>query len=226
MKYEKLKQKIFNSFRNFKQGKRRFSSFEQKLLNLKWPVYSYILMANAAMYFAWNSPFFSERFLLHNFALSKYNLSHLKLHTLFTYNFSHLSLFHLISNSIGIYFIGKAVEGIFGPKVFLTVFIAGGFFGGLLALLTSNRMDNRPLVGGSAGVSALFGFFVMNFPREKIFILPIPFPLPAWLVCTVFFWYSYRQTFNPYSQVSHAGHFGGLLTGLMYYFIYNGVVVL
>ena len=226
MRFRNLKEQILNSFRNYKTGKRNFSNFEQKLLNLKYPIYQYVLMANVVVYFAWNSPIVTERFLFKNFTLSKFNLSHFKLHTLLTYNFSHIGFFHLLSNSLGIFFIGKAVEGIFGPKVFLTVFLAGGIIGGLLALLTAPRLDHRPLIGGSAGVSALFGFFVINFPKERIFIFPFPFPLPAWFVCAVFFWYSYKQTFNPYTSVSHAGHFGGLLTGLAYYFIYHGIVVM
>lgn len=192
---------------------------------MRYPLYSYLIGANIAMFFAWRSGIFSQSFLFNNFALSRDNLRRLRLHTLLTYNFSHTTFGHLFSNCLGIYFVGRAVESFFGPRVFLVTFLAGGVIGGLLSLAMQNKFDRRPMIGASAGASSLFGFFVMNFPYERVFIFPIPIPIPAWLLCTVFLFYSYRNSFDYYSNVSHSGHLGGLLTGLFYYFVFHGIVV-
>jgi len=206
--------------------RRNFSSLNERLMRLRYPLYAYIIGGNVAAFLLWNFRIFSPNFMLRHFALSKENLKRGRIYTLLTFNFSHTSPWHLLSNSIGLYFVGRTIESIFGPRVFLTLFMAGGLIGGLLALTMASKYDQRPLIGSSAGLSALLGFFVLNFPKEKFFILPIPIPIPGWLFGLGFLWYSWRNSRDSLSSVSHAGHLGGFLTGVMYFFIFHNILAL
>jgi membrane associated rhomboid family serine protease len=64
--------------------------------------------------------------------LSRENIRSGRLHTLITHAFTHINLYHLLSNSVGIYFIGGQIEKIFGPSLFLKVFFMGAILGGLI----------------------------------------------------------------------------------------------
>ncbi len=204
---------------------RSFSRLEERLVRLKWPLYYYLIGANIAVWLAWNSGIFSNRFMFANFSLSRHNMSMLRLHTLVTYNFSHIGLLHLLSNSVGLFFIGRAIEGMFGPRVLLLLYLAGGLTGGLVSLLGSHYKDPRPTVGASASISALLGFFIMNFPKEKLYIIPFPFGIPAWLLGSAYMIYSLAKSNDPFSSVQHKGHLSGMLTGIAYYFIFHGIVI-
>jgi len=228
---------VFNSFRRFyskhkgkiptfnKTTRRPFSSLENRLLRLKWPLVYYLLGANVGVYLAWNSGIFTNRFMFANFSLSKANMSLLRLHTLVTYNFSHMHFLHLLSNCVGLYFIGRTIEGIFGPRVLLMLYLAGGVAGGIVSLMGSSPYDMRPTIGASASLSALLGFFVMNFPHQKIYIFPIPFGISAWIVGAFYFFYSLRHANDPFSPVQHKGHFTGLLAGAAYYYIFHQIPI-
>ena len=51
---------------------------------------------------------------------------------LFTYQFMHFGLWHILCNMIGLYFIGKAIEEMYGGGVMLKLYLLGGVCGGLL----------------------------------------------------------------------------------------------
>ena len=212
-----MKQPIFG-FRHNKKPIRKFSFINDQLSKLRYPLYFYILAANGFVYLAWHSGIISKTFLMNNFFLNSFNMSNGKFYTLYTYAFAHTSLFHLLMNGVGIYFVGRAVEVFFGSRVLLNLHVLGAISGGIYAMMKKSPYDQRSIIGSSASFSAILAFFIMNFPKEMFLIFPIPIPIPAWLLGFGYFFYSWAQSGNPYSQVSHAGHFGGFLAGLTYYF--------
>ena len=141
-----------------------------------------------------------------------------------SYSFSHISIWHLFSNCLGLYYIGRSIEGIFGPRVLLMLYLSGGLLGGIVSLLGSNKFDTRPTIGASASVSALLSFFIMNFPKEKMYFFPIPFGISAWIIGVCYYFYTLRHVNDFNSNVQHKGHLTGFLTGVAYYFIFHGIV--
>lgn len=51
---------------------------------------------------------------------------------LITYQFMHFTLWHVLMNMLGLYFIGKAIEELYGRSVLLKLYLLGGVCGGLL----------------------------------------------------------------------------------------------
>ncbi len=115
----------------FKTRQYQFSWINNRLRNLRYPLYYYILLVNGGVYISWHSYIISKGFLSRNFMLSKENMGNGRLHTLLTHSITHLSFFHLLTNGIGIYFIGRHIEMIFGPRILLNCYLAGAITGGL-----------------------------------------------------------------------------------------------
>ena len=70
--------------------------------------------------------------------------------------------FHLLFNCIGLYFFGRAVEDVVGPRGLLKLYFAAGFVGGALQLLTTWILPGHvdaSVVGASAGVMGLLGVY-------------------------------------------------------------------
>jgi membrane associated rhomboid family serine protease len=71
-------------------------------------------------------------------------------------------------------------------------------------------------VGASGGVFGVLLAFAWFFPRQKLIVLPIPIPLPAWLVVAAYagielvFGVTARE-----QSVAHFAHLGGMLGGIL-----------
>jgi membrane associated rhomboid family serine protease len=74
--------------------------------------------------------------------------------------------------------------------------------------------------GQALGASgALFGVllaFGMEFPRERLMLIFLPIPIPAWLFVTLYglveLYFGVTQTLQ---GVGHFAHLGGMLTGFL-----------
>lgn len=197
-------------------NKKHFGFLEKITQKARYPMYAYILGINGGIYLGWQGFILSQNFIKKNFMLSRENLRKGRIWTLLTHSFTHLEFFHFLSNSIGLYFFGGQIERLFGPQVFLRIFLSGAVLGGLIQACTN--FYDLPMVGSSNAVSALLGFFVARYPRQKILLFPIPLPIPAWLFGLGFFYLNYRG-YDRQGQIGHAGHLSGFLTGLGYHFL-------
>jgi len=171
-----------------------------------------------------------ERFLIDWFKLNSDNFRELKVWTVITYAFLHdsNSIWHIISNMLGLFFIGRAVEASIGKKQFFIVYFCSAVIGGLIYIFF-HLDDSISVVGASAAVMGLLAFFCMSFPERPITFLlffVIPFTVkPKWVfwaflgISTYLLITSEMQGLN---SVAHSAHLGGFLTGVIYYrYIYN-----
>ena len=132
-----------------------------------------------------------------------------------THAFTQITLGHLLSNCIGIYFIGRELEKVLGSRTFLKVYFTGILIGAFLQLLRQDYYT--PMIGASNGVSAIFSFFALTFPQAKFYLFPFPIPVKAWHVLVLYTFISLGSVHQG-GSVGHAGHLGGLLTGLIFKF--------
>lgn len=84
-----------------------------------------------------------------------------------TYQFMHASPMHLMSNLVFLLLFGIALERLVSSLSMLIVFLGGGIFGALFALIT-DEPSAIPMVGASAAVSALIAFYLFVEPRKNI----------------------------------------------------------
>jgi membrane associated rhomboid family serine protease len=83
-------------------------------------------------------------------------------------------------------------------------------------IVTRFTPDAGYTVGASGGVFGVLLAFAWFFPRQKLIVLPIPIPLPAWLVVAAYagielvFGVTARE-----QSVAHFAHLGGMLGGIL-----------
>jgi membrane associated rhomboid family serine protease len=155
------------------------------------------------------------------FALSLDGLKQGFVWQLLTFQFMHAGLWHLLFNSLAIYFFGRPVETILGHGRFLTLYLSAGTFGGLMqmlfALLLPQYFD-APVVGASAGASGLVAAFAMLYWTERFTLLIyfIPVSMRGKTLLWVIFGLALIGLMTPNSNVANAAHLGGILTGVIF----------
>jgi membrane associated rhomboid family serine protease len=132
--------------------------------------------------------------------------------TIITNLFVHGGLWHLLFNMISLYFLGSFLLRLVGERSFLGVFFLGGIVGNIFYILLGPQ--NIPGVGASGAVFAIGGALMMIAPKLRVFIFPIPAPVPLWVAILIFFFLSFLP------GIAWQAHLGGLLLGLIagYYF--------
>lgn len=178
---------------------------------------------------------FDDLLGLHFFMASDF-----KLYQLFTYMFVHGGLEHIFFNMFAVWMFGRLMEQVMGSQRFLFYYIVCGVGAGLLQegaqyveylysglnaydtvnlegmLIPMSAYLNRwTTVGASGAVYGVLLSFGMTFPEERMFIIPIPFPIKAkWFVMGYAVIELLSALGNPGDGVAHIAHLGGMLFGL------------
>jgi len=132
--------------------------------------------------------------------------------TVVTYMFVHVGLFHLLFNSLALFFFGPPLEERWGSKDFLKFYFLAGMGGAAMSLL----FPYQSIAGASAAVYGIMVAFAMYWPDNPIYIWGI-FPVKAkYLVgfivgLSVFFALTGGQ-----SGVAHLAHLGGAVAAFAY----------
>jgi len=157
--------------------------------------------------------------LVHSLALSRDGLLEGRYWQPVSYMFLHGGILHLLVNTLGLYFAGREVEGICGPRHLLGVYFLGGILGGIAQLIAGP--STIEIIGASGGVCAVLLAFTTILPELEItalifFVLPLRMRAKwlgrAVIVTSVFF-----QLFaTGHDPVAHGAHLGGAITGWLY----------
>jgi len=133
--------------------------------------------------------------------------------TIVTNLFIHGSIWHILANMVTLYFFGRYLSMLIGDARFLLVYFLGGIVGNLFYMLLGPAYAIA--IGASGAVFAVGGALAVMAPKLRVYVFPIPAPLPLWAgVIGVFVVISIL----PY--VAWQAHLGGLAFGLLagYYF--------
>ena len=176
---------------------------------------------------------------LHFFLVSDFHI-----YQLVTYMFMHAGWSHIFFNMFALWMFGRIVESVWGPKRFLTYYLACGIgaglvqmaaqfvsfyvtmsgavpgfgFGDIMMAVHANELalNTWTTVGASGAIYGILLAFGMLFPEERIFIFPLPVPVKAkWFVLL----YAALELFlglgMPGDSVAHFAHLGGMLFGYL-----------
>lgn len=140
---------------------------------------------------------------------------------LLTYGFLHLGFGHFFWNMFGLWMFGSAVEGGWGSRRFLELYIAGilgaGMFSFVLSLTNILGSPNTTTLGASGGLYAVLMAFGIVYAENEIILFPFPFRIKAkYFVAILIFVTIVFSVGGSGSGVSHLAHLGGLLTGYLY----------
>jgi membrane associated rhomboid family serine protease len=174
-----------------------------------------LILANVAVFLLQQVPGLSEE-MLRLFALWP-------LGTLFrpwqvvTYAFLHdpRSLWHIFFNMFALFMFGRSLEEYWGSSRFLLYYLVCVVAAALTQLAVQyGSGTSYPTMGASGGVFGVLLAFAMYFPQQRVLVLPVPIPLPAWLFVTL---YGALELFlgvtGTQEGVAHFAHLGGMLGG-------------
>ncbi|WP_430467778.1 rhomboid family intramembrane serine protease [Winogradskyella ouciana] len=139
--------------------------------------------------------------------------------SIITYGFAHYGFFHILLNLLVLYFISRMLLNLFRPKMALNIYLLGIIVGGLAFLFVYNVLPKGfiinapPLVGASAGISALLIFLGAYMPETEVRLVffniklkYIAIALVAMDILGLFGW----------NQGGNVAHLGGALLGYFY----------
>ncbi|MBP7935711.1 MAG: rhomboid family intramembrane serine protease [Phycisphaerae bacterium] len=135
---------------------------------------------------------------------------------LFTATYLHVNLTHILLNMLGLYFLGPALERVWGRRQFFLVYTLGGVAGNILftAAGTIGWIESTTLgMGASGSILALLGAASVLFPDAEIYVY---FLLPV-RIRTFAIAYGAWFVYNIVHKGSNYGgdlcHLGGILLG-------------
>lgn len=188
-----------------------------------WSVVTRLLLINVLVFVANNLIFSNPNRRI--FGLSIDSLTSLYLWTPITYQFLHASLWHLLSNMIGLYFLGNMLLSLVSPRQVVSIYLVGGLAGGAFQLIWNYFTATDPLIiGASASVLAIVFAVVALIPHQRIqlllfFLIPINLSMRqiGWFILII----SGITLFSPTllsgkEAVAAMAHFGGIAWGWSY----------
>ena len=203
------------------------------------PVTKHLLIINVLMLLA---KYVAERYGIDFdslLGLHFFMASDFRLHQLFTYMFAHASFTHLFFNMFAVWMFGRIMEQVMGSRRFLFYYIVCGLGAGIvqeaaqfgeylysglsaydsvdlngMVIPMDTYLNRWTTVGASGSVYGILLSFGMTFPEERMFIIPIPFPIKAkWFVLGYAVIELMSALGNPGDNVAHMAHLGGMLFG-------------
>jgi membrane associated rhomboid family serine protease len=134
-----------------------------------------------------------------------------------TYAFMHASLTHLVFNMFGVFMFGADLERIWGPRRYVTYYLACAVSAAFAQLLVTGLTGGQyPTVGASGALFGLLLAFAMVFPNRTIMPLfpPIPMRAPVFVAMYGALELLLGVT-GTQAGVAHFAHLGGLAGGFL-----------
>ena len=134
---------------------------------------------------------------------------------LVSYAFLHEGILHIAFNMLALFMFGSPLERLWGGRRFALYYLACVLTAAGTQLAVQGVTGNAvPVAGASGGVFGLLLGYAWYFPRTEFFLLPLPLPMPAWLLATL---YGGMELFlgvtGKQPGVAHFAHLGGMLGG-------------
>ena len=181
-------------------------------------VIKYLLIANIVLWVL--SELLASRGISLNQQLALFYIGspYFKPHQLITYMFMHDGFMHIFFNMFALWMFGRIMVATWNEKKFLLFY----FVCGIGAAITQEVGQAIGIInpaactlGASGAGYGLLLAFGMTYPNEKIFIIPIPFPIKAKYLIVGYIIIEVLQAIRPESGggIAHLAHLGGMLFG-------------
>jgi len=135
---------------------------------------------------------------------------------LLTSGFVHANVGHMVFNLITFYSFGFALERAIGPVRLVALYFSALLISGIGTCYKHRDDPAYASLGASGAILGVLFASIVYFPRQSLYILPLPVPIPAPLFAVgylAFSWYSSRSNRG---QINHDAHIFGALTGLAF----------
>jgi membrane associated rhomboid family serine protease len=84
---------------------------------------------------------------------------------------------HIVFNMLFLYWFGRDLEEMYGPREFLAFYLVSALVGGLAFLATGLLTGSQYCIGASGAVTAVMVLCALHFPHRTVllfFVLPVP----------------------------------------------------
>jgi membrane associated rhomboid family serine protease len=133
--------------------------------------------------------------------------------------FIHAGIGHLFLNMFVLFFFGLVLERSIGREHFIALYLSALVISSLPSLYQHKDNPDFATVGASGAVeSVLFGFIIL-FPLQDIYIMFIPFGIPAIIFGVLFLIYSVYASRRE-GKINHEAHIAGAVWGVLYMIIF------
>ncbi|KRE88404.1 hypothetical protein ASG87_07270 [Frateuria sp. Soil773] len=133
-----------------------------------------------------------------------------------SYAFMHGDLTHILFNMLALFMFGGPIERLFGGRNFLVYYFVCLVVAALAQLLVVQYFTHGfyPTLGASGAIFGLLLAFGMMYPHEKVMLIFLPIPMPAWLFVTGYAVVELVMgVTGTQAGVAHFAHLGGMLGG-------------
>jgi rhomboid family protein len=136
-----------------------------------------------------------------------------------TYAFIHFGFWHLLFNMLWLYWFGTFVLNLFNEKRFLTVYLLGALFGGLLYVVSYNifpvfENSRSYLIGASGAVTAIMVFIATYTPNAEMRIFK--WNIKLWKIAVFLVLLDLIRLPSGGNPGGMLAHLGGAAFGYMY----------
>lgn len=140
--------------------------------------------------------------------------------SLVSYGFLHAGFLHILFNCIWLYIFGRLFLDYFSEKQLLNFYLLGTVFGGMAFLIAMNYFplfsgSKPPIVGASAGISAIIIGTATHIPNYELRIPLINVYIKVWHLA-LFFILMDLISLSGGNGGGHFSHLGGALFGFLY----------
>jgi membrane associated rhomboid family serine protease len=139
---------------------------------------------------------------------------------LITSGFLHGSLTHLLVNMMVLFFFGSVMEGVLGNMQFIFLYFSALIVSAIPSLIKHKDNPNYATIGASGAVEAVLFSYIFVFPTEKIILLLLPIPIPAWFFGLAFIGYSIFESKRGGGNINHTAHITGAVWGILYMILF------
>ncbi len=149
-------------------------------------------------------------------------------HRLLLHALMHGDFFHLFVNMYVFYDFGSTLElfliqnyGIKGMFYFTLLYISGILFSAYPSIIKHKNNIHYNALGASGAVASILFACIIVFPTSTLYIMFIPFAIPAFLFGVIYLFYEAYMHKNVQSNIAHDAHFYGAVWGILFTLMLN-----
>jgi membrane associated rhomboid family serine protease len=135
---------------------------------------------------------------------------------LLTSGFVHANVGHLVFNLITFYSFGFPLERAIGSTRFVALYFSALLISGIGTCYKHRDDPAYASLGASGAILGVLFASIVYFPRQSLYILPLPVPIPAPLFAVGYLAFSWYSSRTKRGHINHDAHIFGALTGLAF----------